>query len=82
MGLDLSLVASIAERAGYAAVLALFGSFRGWWVWGNEHRRLICLLEKDRDEWKMRAERHLQLGETLVAKLAVMPGPPPRVNGL
>jgi len=61
------LVASLPLTA--LLVLVLVGGYKGWWIYGNSHDKLVARLEKDRDEWKALALEVSGLAHTVVKKL-------------
>jgi hypothetical protein len=54
---QLSEIGDLVNAGGVVVLLvgALFGGYKGWWVWGAQARAV----EKDRDEWKALAMRSL-----------------------
>lgn len=63
---DVAMVIEWVRQASLLTVTVglLVGSYRGWWIWGKDYRKL----EQDRDEWKALA---LQLGGIATRSLAV-----------
>lgn len=55
---DLTQINDAIRVFGLPAAL-LFAHYKGWWVWGRDYRKL----EKERDEWKTLALRHLGIAE-------------------
>ena len=57
-------------------VLILVGGYKGWWIYGNTHDRLVTRLERDRDEWKALALEVSGLAHSVVKKLDGTGGAP------
>jgi len=56
--------------------LVLVGGYKGWWIYGNTHEKLVARLEKDRDEWKALALEVSGLAHSVVKKLNGTGGAP------
>lgn len=50
-------------------MLVLVGGYRGWWIYGTAHDKLVGKIEKDRDEWKSLALEVSGLAHSVVRKL-------------
>jgi hypothetical protein len=46
-------------------VALLYGSYRGYWVWGKDYQTQIAALKCERDEWKTIALRGTLAAEVL-----------------
>ena len=78
--MTLDQVAAAAQAIGVAGLLAvaIYGRFRQWWVDGPTHRAEVDELRADRDFWKGRALKSLDLAarSTHVAEQAITKSPP------
>jgi hypothetical protein len=61
------MVASLPLTA--ILILVLVGGYRGWWIYGTHHEKLVTKLEKDRDEWRTLALEVSGLAHSVVRRL-------------
>jgi hypothetical protein len=54
----------------------LYGSYRGWWVWGKDNREALTNLRTERDEWKTIALRGTLAAEVLATMHTGKPSAP------
>ena len=65
--MDPNALRAIADGGFVVALLTtLVGGYRGWWVFGPQHRAIVADLVEQRDFWRTQALRSTSLAERAV----------------
>lgn len=65
--MDPSAVRIIADGGFVVALLTtLVGGYRGWWIFGPQHKAIVADLAEQRDFWRAQALRATSLAEHAV----------------
>jgi hypothetical protein len=64
---DPNALRAIADGGFVVALLTtLVGGYRGWWVFGPQHKAIVADLTEQRDFWRAQALRSTSLAERAV----------------